>query len=85
MQGVSRKIESRTYAVGDEVKVIKKGSQTGKHGIILDPDWTGRCKVRMLDKKPDDKKAIKSYAPNDFNHILHLYEHFSKSLTTSRS
>ena len=61
MQGVSRKIESRTYAVGDEVKVIKKGSQTGKHGIILDPDWTGRCKVRMLDKKPDDKKAIKSY------------------------
>jgi len=70
MQGVSRKLESRTFAVGDKVKVTKIGSQTGKLGIILDPDWTGRCKVRMLDKKPDDEKAIKSYTPHDLEMVM---------------
>ena len=42
--------------VGDDVKVIKKGSQTGRMGHVLDPEWHSRVKIEL-----HDTREIKSY------------------------
>jgi hypothetical protein len=42
--------------VGDDVKVIKAGSQTGRMGHVLDPDWHSRVKIEL-----HDTREIKSY------------------------
>ena len=42
--------------VGDDVKVIKKGSQTGRIGHVVDPEWHSRVKIEL-----HDTREIKSY------------------------
>ena len=58
------------FAVGDRVKIIKVGSQTGRECIVLDPSWSGRVKVRMCDAAKNDEKAIKSYFAKDLLMVL---------------
>jgi hypothetical protein len=43
-------------AIGDHVKITKDGSQKGYTGVVTDPSWTGRVKLRM-----DADSSIKSY------------------------
>ena len=44
------------FRVGDDVKVIKKGSQTGRIGHVVDPEWHSRVKIEL-----HDTREIKSY------------------------
>eukprot|EP00940_MAST-03C_sp_MAST-3C-sp2_P001851 g1851.t1 len=53
-------LKEGTLHVGDDVRVIKKGTQTGKIGTVTDPHWNGRVKLRMY-----DSGATKSYLPNE--------------------
>jgi len=48
------------WRVGESVTVIKKGSQTGKKGVVENPMWNGRVKVKM-----DDTSAVKSYKSSE--------------------
>ena len=41
---------------GERIIVVKKGTQLGKKGIVENPEWNGRVKVKM-----HDTYAIKSY------------------------
>jgi hypothetical protein len=56
-QNLSKK---HKWRVGQRVTVTKKGSQTGKKGVVENPEWNGRVKVRMA-----DSGKVKSYASHE--------------------
>jgi Ca2+-binding EF-hand superfamily protein len=72
---LERANETSPWKVGDSVKIAKEGSQKGLEGSVVDPDWTGRVKVKM-----DESGAIKSYLPAELLHTRHHDVH-----TSSRS
>jgi hypothetical protein len=51
---------SKQFSEGDRVSVVKKGTQTGSEGTVVDPNWDGRVKISM-----DNHGVIKSYLPNE--------------------
>jgi hypothetical protein len=71
----NRYVRERKLHVGDNVKVLKKGTQTGKVGTVTDPDWNGRVKLRM--NKTGD---VKSYLIHEIMVIrVHDDDHSSSS------
>ena len=68
-------MRERKLHIGDNVKVIKKGTQTGKIGTVTDPDWNGRVKLRM--KKTGD---VKSYLVHEVVLIREEYKNLHQKL-----
>jgi hypothetical protein len=56
------------FKIGDRVKINKTGTQNGKTGVVVDPDWTGRLKLQM-----DEDGKIKSYLHEEVE-VHHLME-----------
>jgi hypothetical protein len=55
---------STVWNVGDRVKIMKKGTQTGKTAVVKEPDWEGRIKVRM-EGTPGGAPVFKSYMADE--------------------
>jgi hypothetical protein len=55
------------FKVGDRVQITKAGTQHGKTGVVVDPDWTGRTKLEM-----DEDGAVKSYLTSEIelHHVM---------------
>ena len=56
-------LEQCAGAVGELVVVIKAGSQNGQSALVIEPNWNGRVKVRMLSGA--DGGQTKSYKPSE--------------------
>jgi hypothetical protein len=50
----------KNWRVGEKITVTKVGSQTGKKGVIENPEWNGRVMVKM-----SESGKIKSYASHE--------------------
>jgi hypothetical protein len=55
---------------GAQVRIIKKGRQYRRSALVLDPDWSGRVKVQLV----DGWKQIKSYKPDEIEVIQNAFE-----------
>jgi hypothetical protein len=62
-----------TWKAGDRVRVTKKGHQKGKEGVIENPNWTMRVKVKMddRDKTRDgtEDEEVKSYLAEELENV----------------
>ena len=59
--GARRNLTSlELWNINDKFIVIKQGTQKGKTGVVSNPDWNGRIKVKM-----DVDGAVKSYASHE--------------------
>jgi hypothetical protein len=49
------------FKVGDQVTILKRGTQAGMQGEVVDPDWSGRVKIEV-------EGATKSYFAHELVH-----------------